>query len=133
MDSPPVLRSPGRCTTAARIQQLPMRFTRRSARVRSAVGCVRSRIRMCRNSYCRRSSSTHPLPASDYRGESTGTSTTRRDNMQIFRYADGDEARIGVMNDDGRRWRLPVRALAELLQLSLAELRSLVEAGGESI
>ena len=50
--------------------------------------------------------------------------------MQIVRYADGGEARIGVMNDDGRRWRLPVGSLAELLQLSLDDVRSLVEAGG---
>jgi 2-dehydro-3-deoxy-D-arabinonate dehydratase len=53
--------------------------------------------------------------------------------MQIFRYAHDGEARIGVINDDGRRWRLPVRSLADLLQLSLTDVRSLVAAGGESI
>jgi 2-dehydro-3-deoxy-D-arabinonate dehydratase len=53
--------------------------------------------------------------------------------MQIFRYADDGEARVGVINDDGRRWRLPVRSLADLLQLSLTDVRSLVEAGGESL
>jgi len=53
--------------------------------------------------------------------------------MQIFRYADGAEARIGVITNDGRRRRLPVRSLAELLQMSLDDVRSLVEAPGESI
>ena len=67
------------------------------------------------------------------RGGSTATSTYRRDEMQIFRYADDGEARIGVMTDDGRRQLLPVRSLADLLHLSLSDLRSLVEAGGEAI
>jgi 2-dehydro-3-deoxy-D-arabinonate dehydratase len=53
--------------------------------------------------------------------------------MQIFRYADGGEARIGVLSNDGRRWRLPVRSLAELLRMSLHDVRSLVEAPGEPI
>jgi 2-dehydro-3-deoxy-D-arabinonate dehydratase len=53
--------------------------------------------------------------------------------MEIFRYADDGEARIGVINDGGRRWRLPVRSLADLLQLSLTDVRALVEAGGESV
>ncbi len=73
------------------------------------------------------------LLGSEYRGESTGTSTPRRDDMQIFRYADGGEARIGVLTNDGRRWRLPVRSLAELLRTSLNDVRSLVEAPGEPI
>ena len=51
--------------------------------------------------------------------------------MQIFRYAHGGEARLGVHSDDGRRWRLPVQSLAELLQLSVADIRSVVEAVGE--
>ena len=53
--------------------------------------------------------------------------------MQILRYADDGEARIAVINDDGRRRRLPVRSLAELLRLPLTDIRSLVEAGGESV
>jgi 2-dehydro-3-deoxy-D-arabinonate dehydratase len=54
--------------------------------------------------------------------------------MQIFRYAYyGIEARVGVINDDGSQWRLPVHSLAELLQMRLDDIRSLVEAGGESI
>jgi 2-dehydro-3-deoxy-D-arabinonate dehydratase len=73
-----------------------------------------------------------PLPTKCH-GGSTGTSTYRREEMQIFRYADDGEARIGVMSDDGRRQLLPVRSLAELLQLSLNDMRSLVEAGGEAI
>jgi 2-dehydro-3-deoxy-D-arabinonate dehydratase len=86
---------------------------------------------MCRNSYYQPNSPTRLRNA--YRGESTGTSATRRDEMQIFRYADGGEARIGVIANDGRRWRLPVQSLAELLQLSLDDVRSFVEAGGESV
>jgi 2-dehydro-3-deoxy-D-arabinonate dehydratase len=53
--------------------------------------------------------------------------------MQIFRYAHDGEARIGVIDDGGRRQLLPVRSLADLLQLPLSEMRSLVEAGGEAI
>jgi 2-dehydro-3-deoxy-D-arabinonate dehydratase len=51
--------------------------------------------------------------------------------MQIFRYADNGEARIGVIDDDGRRGHLPVRSLGELLRLSLDDIRALVEAVGE--
>jgi 2-dehydro-3-deoxy-D-arabinonate dehydratase len=53
--------------------------------------------------------------------------------MEIFRYAHDGEARVGVISDDGRRRRLPVRSLAELLRMPLNDMRSLVEAGGESI
>jgi 2-dehydro-3-deoxy-D-arabinonate dehydratase len=53
--------------------------------------------------------------------------------MQIFRFAHDGEARIGVISDDGRRQLLPVRLLADLLQLPLHDMRSLVEAGGEAI
>jgi 2-dehydro-3-deoxy-D-arabinonate dehydratase len=53
--------------------------------------------------------------------------------MQIFRYAHDGAARIGVISDDGRRQLLPVRSLAGLLQLSLTDMRSVVEAGGEAI
>ena len=48
--------------------------------------------------------------------------------MQIFRYAAAGEARIGVINNDGRRLRLPVRSLADVLQLPLDQVRHLVEA-----
>ena len=71
------------------------------------------------------------LLGSAYRGESTDNSRHRRDDMQIFRYAGDGEARIGVITNDGRRSRLPVRSLAELLQMSLHDVRSIVEAGGE--
>jgi 2-dehydro-3-deoxy-D-arabinonate dehydratase len=49
--------------------------------------------------------------------------------MQISRYAQDGGAHIGVINDDGRQWRLPVRSLADLLRLSLEDIRVLVEAG----
>jgi 2-dehydro-3-deoxy-D-arabinonate dehydratase len=53
--------------------------------------------------------------------------------MQIIRYVDDGEARIGVINDDGRRGHLPVRSLTELLRLSLDDVRTLVEAAREFI
>jgi 2-dehydro-3-deoxy-D-arabinonate dehydratase len=51
--------------------------------------------------------------------------------MEIFRYADGGEARIGVIDDDGQRRQLPVPSLGELLRLSLDDIRSLVGTAGE--
>jgi 2-dehydro-3-deoxy-D-arabinonate dehydratase len=53
--------------------------------------------------------------------------------MQIFRYAHEAEARIGLHSDDGRRWRLSVQSMAELLQLSLSDIRAVVEAPGEPV
>lgn len=52
--------------------------------------------------------------------------------MQIFRYTRGGEAHIGVLDGGERSWRLPVGSLAELLQLSLSDVRSLVDAATAS-
>jgi 2-dehydro-3-deoxy-D-arabinonate dehydratase len=53
--------------------------------------------------------------------------------VEICRYVDGGEARIGVISDDGRRSRLPVGSIAELLRMSLRDLRALVDAGGQQV
>ena len=50
--------------------------------------------------------------------------------MEIIRYVAGTSIRVGVRADAGVVSRLPVSGLAEMLRLSLADLRSLVETGG---
>ncbi len=50
--------------------------------------------------------------------------------MEIIRYVAGSTVRVGVRATDGTVGRLPVTTIAELLRLSLVDLRSLVETGG---
>jgi 2-dehydro-3-deoxy-D-arabinonate dehydratase len=44
--------------------------------------------------------------------------------MLLIRYATGDEARVGVQDDDGSVRRLPAASLEELLRLPLADFRA---------
>jgi 2-dehydro-3-deoxy-D-arabinonate dehydratase len=50
--------------------------------------------------------------------------------MDIIRYVAGSTVRIGVRADDRTVSRLPVETIAELLRLSLSEIRAVVKAGG---
>src|SRR4051794_12690405 len=51
--------------------------------------------------------------------------------MLVIRYATGDEARVGVRDDDGTVRRLAAGSLAELLRLPAEEFRAAVSAGGD--
>ena len=50
--------------------------------------------------------------------------------MEIIRYVAGSSIRVGLRAEAGVVSRLPVSGVAELLRLSLADLRSVVESGG---
>ena len=50
--------------------------------------------------------------------------------MEIIRYVAASTVRVGIRTDDGTISRLPVAGIAELLRLTLADLQTLLAAGG---